>query len=68
MGGPNKASRPCCRGAFLRSGLHNTCGYGRALDRRGKCSYSNILAAVLVYAVSQVRSSSVNGSVDFRVA
>jgi hypothetical protein len=45
-----------------------TCGYGRALDRRGKRSYSNILAAVLVYAVSQLRSSSVNGSVDFRVA
>ena len=36
---------------------------------RPKCwRYSNILAAVLVYAVSQLRSSSVKGSVDFRVA
>ena len=31
-------------------------------------SHSNILVAVLVYAVNQLRSSSVKGSVDFRVA
>jgi hypothetical protein len=33
----------------------------------GSC-YLNNLEAVLVYAVNQLRSSSVKGSVDFRVA
>ena len=65
MGGPNMASRWCCRDAIFWAPNPQR----RVACRKSKCwRYSNILAAVLVYAVSQLRSSSVKGSVDFRVA
>src|SRR5919107_794960 len=61
----------CGRGDWVRLeapvGGGRRCGRG-SLTSPARASYSNILAAVLVYAVSQLRSSSVKGSVDFRVA
>jgi hypothetical protein len=67
-GGPNMASRQSCRDAFLCSGASQHVVTVEILLSGGKRCYANILAAVLVYAVSQLRSSSVKGSVDFRVA
>jgi hypothetical protein len=66
MGGPYTASRLAGTPFSFQGSVR--CDHGLAFDERGERSYSNILAAVLVYAVSQLRSSSVNGSVDFRVA
>jgi hypothetical protein len=68
MGGAEHSVLAALPGRLFAFRGSMTCDSGRALNERGTRSYSNILAALLVYAVSQLRSSSVKGSVDFRVA